>query len=275
MAIQPSPYDDVTRAPTFEGGYNAVLVRFGEFLKQLAADQRLALADLNTPVVAALRKANGIDAAAAARLIPDRVHPGAGGHLLMAQALLRAWNAPATVTDVEIDAARKEPVRQANTRVSELRSAKGISWVQADEALPMPVDMRDAGISLAVRSSDFVETLNQQHLQVRGLAAGRYTMRIDGESVGTFTSQQLAAGINLAILPTPMARQATEVHALTVRHNNLHTARWRQVQVPLEKSNSPRLLKTLDALDELEADIIREQRAAAQPRPRRYEIVPE
>ena len=34
--IQPSPYDDVTREPNFEGGYNAVLVRYGEFLKELA-----------------------------------------------------------------------------------------------------------------------------------------------------------------------------------------------------------------------------------------------
>src|SRR5947209_5273011 len=47
-AIQPSPYDDVTRAPSFEGGYNQTLVRYSEFLKQLATDQKLGLADLNT-----------------------------------------------------------------------------------------------------------------------------------------------------------------------------------------------------------------------------------
>src|SRR5205809_2521836 len=35
-AIQPSPYDDVTREPLFPGGYNAVLVRYSEFLKELA-----------------------------------------------------------------------------------------------------------------------------------------------------------------------------------------------------------------------------------------------
>jgi hypothetical protein len=32
-AIIPSPYDDVTRAPMFEGGYNQVLIRYGEFLE--------------------------------------------------------------------------------------------------------------------------------------------------------------------------------------------------------------------------------------------------
>ena len=93
-AIQPSPYDDVTRPPTFAGGYNAVLVRYGKFLRELAARENLALADLNTPVVAALRKAKSIDPELALKLLPDRVHPGPGGHLLMAEALLKAWHAP-------------------------------------------------------------------------------------------------------------------------------------------------------------------------------------
>ena len=84
----------------------------------------------------------------------------------------------------------------------------------------MPVDMRDPLVALAIRSSDFVQALNQEPLKVRGLAAGRYALKIDGETAGTFTAEQLAAGVNLAELPTPMARQAAEVHALTLRHNN-------------------------------------------------------
>src|SRR5437667_5496540 len=102
-AIQPSPYDDVTRSPTFAGGYNAVLVRYGKFLGELAARESLALADLNAPVVAALKKAKSIDPELAPKLLPDRVHPGPGGHLLMAEALLKAWHAPSLVTSVEID----------------------------------------------------------------------------------------------------------------------------------------------------------------------------
>jgi lysophospholipase L1-like esterase len=272
-AIQPSPYDDVTRAPLFEGGYNQVLVRYSDFLKQLASEQHLGLADLNTSVVAALAKANAADAANAAKLIPDRVHPGAAGHLLMAEALLKAWNAPALVTDVEVDAARKEPVRQRNTHVADLRAVgKGIAWTQTDDALPMPVEMRDPLVALAVRSSDFVQALNQEPLKIRGLAAGSYTLRIDGDTVGAFSAEQLAAGVNLAELPTPMARQAAEVHALTLRHNNLHAARWRQIQVPLERDQTPHLLKALDALDELEADVLKAQRSLAQPKARHFEV---
>ena len=273
--IQPSPYDDVTRAPVFEGGYNGVLLRYSDFLKQLASDEKVGLADLNTSVVATLAKANATDPTTAVKLIPDRVHPIAAIHLIMAEALLRAWHAPAIVTDVEIDAGHKEPVRQINTHVVDLHTGKSLSWTQTDDALPMPVDMRDANTALAVRSSDFVEALNQQPLKVRGLAAGRYTLKIDGESAGSFTAEELASGINLATLPTPMARQAAEVHALTLRHNNLHTTRWRQVRVPMEKDVTPHLSKALDALDELEGDVLKEQRAAAQPKPRMYQVVPE
>jgi lysophospholipase L1-like esterase len=95
--IQPSPFDDVTRKPNFEGGYNQVLKRYGEFVKQLAEKEGAGVADLNTSVVAALEKAKGIDASGAQGLIADRVHPGPAGQLLMAEALLKAWNAPAVV----------------------------------------------------------------------------------------------------------------------------------------------------------------------------------
>jgi hypothetical protein len=89
--------------------------------------------------------------------------------------------------------------------------------------------------------------------------------------VGTFTSEQLAAGINLAEQQTPMMAQAAVVYALTVKHDNLHSTRWRQVQVVTDVS--PASLKALVALDELEADIVRQQRAAARPMVRRYEVV--
>jgi hypothetical protein len=85
----------------------------------------------------------------------------------------------------------------------------------------------------------------------------------------------LAQGINLAELSTPMTRQAAEVHVLTLRHNNIHAARWRQIQVPLEKDYSAKVSNALNALDELEADIVKQQRAAAFPKARKFEVVAE
>src|SRR5580704_14947889 len=56
--IDPSPYDDVTRAPLFDGGYNAVLLKYGEYLRTLAERNHLDFADLNTRLVNALQRAN-------------------------------------------------------------------------------------------------------------------------------------------------------------------------------------------------------------------------
>jgi len=271
-AIEPSPYDDVTRAPGFPGGYNAVLVRYGQFLKELAHDQHLALADLNTPLVDALEKAKASDATLASKLLPDRVHPDFGGHLLMAGALLKAWHAPAIVTAVEIDAAKKRVVRQENTEASDLENKNGLAWTQLDAALPMPLDLKDPVLKLALDSSDFVDTLDRQMLRVRGLHEGSYALTIDGEPVGSFTGEQLAAGVNLALLPTPMARQAAEVHALTIKHNNVHYARWREFQLPLHDDAPEHLQSALDALDALETDLVAAQQRAAQPRPHKYEL---
>ena len=272
--IQPSPYDDVTREPGFEGGYNAVLVRYGQFVKELARRESLDAADLNTPVTAALEKARAADSTLAQRIVPDRVHPAAPGHLLMAGALLKAWNAPALVSSVAIDAAAPRVVQAENSTVTDLQAAGSISWTQADSSLPMPLDMKDPVWALALRSSDFVDTLNRQMLMVTGLKEAEYALLVDGEEAGIFSKDALAQGINLAALPNPMTGQAAAVHALTLKHNNIHFARWRQVQLPLESDALVQAPVALGALDSLEVELVQRQRALAQPRPHRFELRP-
>jgi hypothetical protein len=273
--IQPSPYDDVTRPIKIEGGYNNVLVQYGQFVDQLAKRERLApVADLNGPVVAALEKAKATNPELSQKIIPDYVHPGASGHLLMAGALLKTWHAPAIVTSIEIDAAAKKLTRSENSKVTGFEAGDNLHWTQTDSALPMPVDMNDAVMALAVNSSDFVPSLNQQTLKVAGLKDASYVLRIDGNLVGKFASQQLAEGVNLALLPTPMFQQAQEVHKFTLQHNDIHFVRWRQVQLRAASADQAALNGALDALDSLEDDLVKKQRTAAQPIEHKYELVP-
>lgn len=277
--IQPSPFDDVTRAPNFEGGYNAVLIRYGQFVKELGERDGLTVADMNTPVVAMLENAKAANPELAKKIIPDRVHPESSGHLIMAESLLKAWNAPAVVASVEIDAASRRVMRAENAEVTVLRAGQALSWTETDNALPVPLpiplDSIDKDFALAVHSSDFIEALDQEPLKVTGLTAARYTLKIDGEKVGDFTKEQLAEGINLALEPTPMLKQASSVYHLTVKHNDVHFARWREIQVPLQEFNFSREQAALDALDKLEDQIVQQQRATAQPKPRHYELAPD
>ncbi|AGA30113.1 SGNH/GDSL hydrolase family protein [Singulisphaera acidiphila] len=275
--IRPSPFDDVTRRPVFPNGYNAVLIRYGDFLKELAEKEHTQLADLNTSVVNATKKAYETDPEKATKLNPDRVHPGPGGQLLMAAALLDAWDAPALVSsvDLKIESSSEPKVQVEKTKVSDVQWKDNVlKWTQLDESLPFPVDLKDDVIKLAVNSSDFAKDLDQQKLKVAGLEGADYVLSIDGEDVGSFSKDQLAEGINLALLSTPMTRQASEVHSLTLKHNNIHFTRWRQIQVPLSDIKSPHLDEAIADLDRVEAEIVDQQRAAAQPKPRRYELKP-
>ena len=161
----------------------------------------------------------------------------------MADALLKAWNAPAVVSSVEIDAASGKVIGQTNCKVDDVKTDGMIAWTQLDLALPMPIDKKDKAIALAVKASDVESAINQQILKVSGATASTYSLKIDGEKVAELTKDQLASGVNLAELDTPMFRQAKAVHALTLGHNNLHFLRWRTVQVPNERHGYPGLAK--------------------------------
>jgi lysophospholipase L1-like esterase len=277
-AIQPSPYDDVTRAPMFEGGYNSVLTRYGAFVRELASREGLSYADLNASVVAALRRANEADPARAQELIPDRVHPSAPIHYLMAEALLKSWNAPAIVSDVEIDAASPAVRTAANTTISKLSNDQGIAWTQLDNSLPLPIETfpSEELLRFMFRMSDCMQALNREKVAVTGLTPGRaYALKIDGQAIGTHSAEEWAAGVELGEADTPMARQAVDVLQLIYRHNDVHWARWHMIQTSFETEHPPSMDKAMTALDTLDAEVAAMARATAQPKEHRYELVAE
>lgn len=276
-AIRPSPFDDVTQAARFPGGYNEVLVRYGQFVQELGAAENLTVADLNGPVVEMLVRAKSTSAETAQKIVPDRVHPAASGHLIMAMALLKDWKAPSVVSSVEIDAAGKRVAGTERTKVTaaEFGGAR-VAWTQKDEALPMPVDFSDPVMALAVNSSDFMESLNRQMVKVTGLAAAgqpAYTLLIDGEEITTRPAEEWARGVNIAGLRTPMWERAARVHSLTLKHNNVHFARWRTFEVPFQSERIGSMKAALDSLDAFEQELVARQRETARPWAHRFEIV--
>ncbi len=277
-AIEPSPYDDVTRPITLQpDGYNAVLQKFSSWITRYASETHLDVADMNTPVVDMLKKANAEDAATAQKIVFDRVHPALAGHLVMAEQLLKAWHARAQVSSVTIDAAAGKAGETAFAKVANLKTAP-LTWTETEEALPLPVaawlaDDKEHVIALALKNSDFTEALNQEPLRVTGLPAGQYRLGIDGVPVGNWSNKEFAAGVNLALLDTPMARQAVEVRDLTIRRIDVHYQRWRTLQVALEKLDLKGFERALKDMDTLEAELTARQHAAAQPSPHSFELV--
>jgi lysophospholipase L1-like esterase len=278
-AIGPSPYDDVTRPFILQpNGYNSVLVQYAEYLKKYGQESGFAYADLNTGVVTMLQKANATDPALAQKIIPDRVHPQWAGHLIMAEQLLKAWHARPTVSAVAIDAAARKVTASEYTQITDLKTEGALKWTQTDEALPLPFANLIAGdhdktIELAIKSSDITEALNAQPLTVTGLAPGKYKLNIDKQEAGTFTDVELATGINLAILDTPMSKQAMAVRDLTVKRLDVHQQRWRTFQVPLTPLDLLHLDEADKAMDAVDLELTAKQRQAAHPLPHEFELV--
>lgn len=265
--ILPSPYDDVTQAPRIaEGGYNAVLRKYGDYLATLAMKRRSSLADFNAPVVDMLGKANALDAESARRLIPDRVHPTGAAHIVMGAALLKAWGAPAMVSSVEIDGAAGKVINAQNATVQVSAPKAGvIEWRQLESGLPLYFDRESAMVSLVLKSSSVLFDLDQEILKVKGLGEGTYRLAIDGEEVGRFYQDQWASGVNLAEFSTPMTKQAAAVAQWTGRRQFLRQTMWRNIVVATEGLGLAERDAAVRGLEKLETEIVARQHLAAKP----------
>jgi lysophospholipase L1-like esterase len=269
--LQPSPYDDVTRPPGPDA-YNGVLKKYGAFVQELAKEQGAAVVDLNAPLVTGLEKVSKTNPALARQIVPDRVHPSAAGHFVMAGALLRAWNAPAVVSRVELEATSTNLrlVRAENTEVTRL-AVKGpyLEWTQTDAALPLPISFKDAGVELAELAGAGLEALDQQVLKITGLFAGRYEVLIDGVSVGRFSHAELGLGVNFAKEDTAMYKQALPVRWAAGDRHELELVRRRLL---VAAPNDPKLAAAAAELAALDAKTQQEGRSAAKPSAHRFEV---
>jgi hypothetical protein len=221
--IGPSPYDEVTGPPTFPGGYNSVTQHFADLVRDLAQKHGATFVNLNPGVVAALEKAQTVDPKIAKLLIPDRVHPDPIAHWIMAEALLKGWNAPALVSSVTIDGAAGKVTDAQNATVEPVeKKSDTLRWTETENGLPLPLLNSNATQALLLQLTDIRQALSQEPLRVTGLEPGQYKLTIDDGVIGTFSAQDLASGINLADYPTPMLRQAQRVSWLVRDRDEAH-----------------------------------------------------
>ena len=275
--IQPSPFDDITQAPQFPGGYNGVLIKYSAFVKDLAQKNGFLTADFNTAVDDVITKSNTADPADAAKIIPGRVHPSPAGHLIMAETLVKSWNFPSLVASVTIDGTAGKLVTANNATVTNVAAGPSLKWDELDNALPLPWSYGDPVMQLVVKNSDFLSAIDQEPLSIINLTAPKYTLNIDGKPVGTFTKEDLASGVNLAGIDTPMLDQANNVLALTNKHVAVHMNKFHSLQAPFQGDNDSDvkagvavLAKALDSEDQ---SYVVQQRAAAQPTVHHFELV--
>ncbi len=319
VLIEPSPWDDVTQKPSYlhnpnnaPGGYNDTLLHYCKFVRQLGAEHHFMVINFNTPIVKLLEEAEKENPALAQKLIPGRIHPGASTQLFMAELLLKAWDAPSTVTTVALNAKNDRVAESVNATVSGLSaSGHGIAWTETDKALPYPImtlhstkwpqfppdpfggypplvfwEMPPLSgpeinpvAQMVVRLTHMYRDLDSETLKVTGLTAASYSLKIDGSTVETFSKEQLAQGINLAKYDTPMMEQADKVLTMVWHCVDLRFYGWRAVQVPLRHNTNPEVQHAvnviLENLQQQQNKLVAETHAAAQPQPHHYELLPQ
>lgn len=269
--IKPSPFDDVTRAPGWPGGYNGVMKSYSDYIEGLAKSNGFASVDLNGPMVAMLEKAKAENAEQSTKIIGDRVHPGPAGHLIMAQSLLMSWGATPVISNVTIDA-QGGKAQAFRAQVTGLTVGDKITWTQTDSGLPFPLDRKDANVALVLKSSDFDQKLNQQNLIVNNAKPGNYALTIDGQAVGTFSAEQLSTGINLAQLETPMVAQARTVMSAVHQRADWMYQTWRQVEFNMRWADGPKRTAAIQTANDLSDDLIAKIKVAAKPLARKFEL---
>lgn len=269
--IKPSPFDDVTRAPGWPGGYNGVMNQFSTFIEGLAKSNGFATVDFNSPVVAMLEKAKAENAEQSTKIIGDRVHPGGAGHLIMAQSLLMSWGATPVISNVTVDV-QTGRAQAFRAQVAGLAVGDKITWSQTDSGLPFPLDRKDANVALVLKSSDFDQKLNQQNLIVKNLKLGNYALTIDGQPIGTFAAEQLATGINLAQFETPMIAQARTVMSAVNQRADWMYQTWRQVEFNMRWADGPKRTAAIQTANDLSDDLIAKIKVSAKPVARKFEL---
>jgi lysophospholipase L1-like esterase len=224
IIILGSPYDETTKSNP-KNLYPKKSIAFGKIIDfQAAAANKNGwdIVDFFHPMLAIEQREQAKDSLFS--LTPnDRIHPDNDGHLVMAYLLLKAQcldNKP--VADISIDALNKKLLKSSNCRIAGLSvAADSVVFNYLANSLPYPVDTIPRGWGNRKKQADalklvpFTNDFNREMLTVKSLKSDKYNLLIDGELMGTWTSQQLADGINIAeITTTPQYQQAIQIREL-------------------------------------------------------------
>jgi lysophospholipase L1-like esterase len=274
---------------------NAVEVRTNPGLKTYLETQKEFYAPLKE--LAEKYKVPFVDQYAVTRAIMDKiaadkspvkafpgggVHTGPAGGLLMAHTILVGLHAPAVVSDLEIDAATHKAGKTTRCKADKVEGdADGVRFERTDDALPLPVakDWRDI-----LPYVDQLKDLNYYGLKVSGLKTRdgaptgsgtkiRYVLSIDGKEVGTYSGDQLAAGVNLGNLDSgPLFDQGEAVFKAINEKNDLVHHRFRDVVMKPaavgEEAKRDDLKRRMDEIDARQAAIYK----LAQPKTHKFEL---
>jgi lysophospholipase L1-like esterase len=207
--------EQIKQATTY---YNAVLAFYGTWIRDVAQARGLGYVDMLGPLN--FHTTQQRISKPEFTVIPDAVHPDANGQAIMAVSFLEQIRTQRrSVSGITID--KMEGKWRAIGRASGVTELKeqgsGIHFQAKAAALPWILPP-EASVGYALTRAG--HKLSNERLVVRGLAPGKYRLKIDGVDVGSYTHAQLGAKIELqGNDKTPQYQQALAVALLNKEKN--------------------------------------------------------
>ena len=221
ILMTPTMYDSRAalarkRAPAQH--YNSVLTYYGTWLREVAVNKGFGFVDMWGPLNNLTLQKRKTDPAFT--MIRDAVHPDPPGQLVMAYSIIDNMGLRGGVSNIRVvETANGKPRATA-------RGGKITDFNVTDDALEFTFQANSLPWILPEEAQQGADLLklghraSQEGLEVHVLPAGTYSLSIDGETVGEYTSVQLERHIELqSNNKTPQYQQAAQVAELNKQRN--------------------------------------------------------
>jgi len=212
--------------------YNGVLSLYGAWLREVAQVRGLGYVDMYSPL-------NNLTLEQRKKepnytLIKDAVHPDAPGQVVMATALITDSGVRSAVSGIVVSETKgKMGASAAGGKVTDLKATDGgVSFNFQASALPWVLP-RDAAEGYKLTFAG--HRSSNEKVTCRNLKPGKYELKIDGQTIGTYADGQLAFGVEIeANDKTPQYQQALAIAMLNKDRNDqaVHPLRnwWGQLK---------------------------------------------
>jgi len=208
ILLSPPRHEDLGRPLPDPTEHNKNLRLYTRALRQVAAKRAYAFVDLYDTMTPAAGHKPRV-------LTDDGIHLTAYGYWKSAFTLEYQLGISPAGWAVEVNAHGR--VKSGSPKVSKIETA-ALSFQVTDQVLPVPPAPGRSPRGAA-------QTAWPRELRVRGLAKGRYTLRIDGKPIRTESAEQWAIGVELK--QGPEFGQAEKLRQAIILKNRLYFHRWR------------------------------------------------
>jgi len=236
--------------------YNGVLAFYGAWLREVAQQRGLGFVDMYSPLNQLTLDQRKKDAEFT--LIKDAIHPGEPGQVVMAAALVSDLCPRGPVSSITIQEKQgKLAAAAVGGKLSDFQAdGEGVRFTFTANALPWVLPPEAAlGYELLRAGHRY----SMEGFSARNLKPGRYELKIDGQSVGTWADTQLAFRVEMETNEkTPQYQQALRVALLNKERNDkaVHPLRDLWVKLKIKRKQLAQAAEAKDPkLAEKQADL--------------------